>query len=741
MNPIYLDYNATTPMDPAVIAAMRPYLESKFGNPSSSHKFGVETRTAVVEARARLAKLLNCQPDEVVFTSGGSESNNYAIKGIAFARREMGNHIITTQIEHPAVSEVCRYLGQNGFEVTYLPVDEQGLISKQDVLAALRPTTILVTVMHANNEVGSLQPIAEIGQEMRQRGIVFHTDAAQSIGKVPVDVQELQVDLLSVAGHKLYAPKGIGALYIRRGIQLEKLIHGANHERNYRAGTENVLEIVGLGKAAELAAVKPEEHIRHLREMRDRLHQGLEQQLGGEINLKLNGHPTRRLPNTLSISFAGIEANTLLAEIEEQVAASAGAACHSDNIDVSVTLAAMHVPVRFAMGTLRLSTGRFTSSAEIDRAVQVISTAARRLKPDGQAQLPVEPDNTEIKLTHFTHGLGCACKLRPQALEKILHTLPAGTDANVLIGLDNSDDAAVYRLNEQQAIVQTVDFFTPIVDDPYDFGAIAAANSLSDIYAMGARPLFALNIVGFPSNRLPMTVLEQILKGASDKAREAGIDIIGGHTVDDSEPKFGMAVTGLVATDTVWSNATMQAGDRLILTKPIGTGILTTALKRGMLDDQRRQLLTRTMAQLNRRAAEVATGFAIHAATDVTGFGLLGHLKEMSTGAKMNVRLFAGTVPLLDGALELAESGVIPGGTENNQLWLTPFLDWDDALSPAMRALLCDAQTSGGLLFAVAASDSENLQARLQAAEIPAVEIGVCTGTGTGVIRVEAGND
>jgi cysteine desulfurase len=497
MNPIYLDYNATTPMDPAVIAAMRPYLESKFGNPSSSHKFGVETRTAVVEARARLAKLLNCQPDEVVFTSGGSESNNYAIKGIAFARREMGNHIITTQIEHPAVSEVCRYLGQNGFEVTYLPVDEQGLISKQDVLAALRPTTILVTVMHANNEVGSLQPIAEIGQEMRQRGIVFHTDAAQSIGKVPVDVQELQVDLLSVAGHKLYAPKGIGALYIRRGIQLEKLIHGANHERNYRAGTENVLEIVGLGKAAELAAVKPEEHIRHLREMRDRLHQGLEQQLGGEINLKLNGHPTRRLPNTLSISFAGIEANTLLAEIEEQVAASAGAACHSDNIDVSVTLAAMHVPVRFAMGTLRLSTGRFTSSAEIDRAVQVISTAARRLKPDGQAQLPVEPDNTEIKLTHFTHGLGCACKLRPQALEKILHTLPAGTDANVLIGLDNSDDAAVYRLNEQQAIVQTVDFFTPIVDDPYDFGAIAAANSLSDIYAMGARPLFALNIVGF----------------------------------------------------------------------------------------------------------------------------------------------------------------------------------------------------------------------------------------------------
>ena len=375
--PIYLDYNASTPHDPEVISAMHPYLEEYFGNPSSSHWNGVQAKNAIENARRQVASLLNCEPDEIVFTSGGTESNNYAIKGIAFAHRDKGNHIITTQIEHPAVTEVCNFLEENGFKITYLPVDEFGLVSVSDVEKAITPQTILITIMHANNEVGTVQSIEQISKIARKHSIVFHTDAAQSIGKIPTDVNTLGVDLLSIAGHKLYAPKGIGALYIREGVQLEKFMHGAGHEQGRRAGTENVLEIVGLGKACEIAKRDMDKNMSHMGAMRDILYDGLKEKCE---EIKLNGHPEKRLPNTLSVSFLGLDANAIISEIKDYVAVSAGAACHSGEIKISHVLKAMNVPVEWARGTIRFSTGRMTTGMEIDKAIDTVSQAVIKLK-------------------------------------------------------------------------------------------------------------------------------------------------------------------------------------------------------------------------------------------------------------------------------------------------------------------------------------------------------------------------
>lgn len=719
MKPIYLDYNATTPIDPEVAAAMRPFLEEHFGNPSSSHWYGVQAKKALANARRQTAQLLNCQPEELIFTSGGSESNNLAIKGAAFAYRDKGNHIITSQIEHPAVTEVCKYLEERGFRVAYLPVDESGLVDPAALESAITPQTILITIMHANNEVGTIQPIAEIARIARARGVLFHTDAAQSVGKIPTRVDELGVDLLSVAGHKLYAPKGIGALFIRKGVRLQKQIHGADHEQNRRAGTENVLLAVGLGKACEIAGRDLKKNAAHMQELRDRLFRRLKEKLP---RIKLNGHPEKRLPNTLNLSFPNLEANTLLAELEG-VAASAGAACHSDSVDVSPTLAAMKVALPYAMGTVRFSTGKMTTAEEIDRAAELVLETVRRLQPSPEAAAaPVLPAE-DVKLTHFTHGLGCACKLRPQALEKILQQLPPAADPNVLVGTATSDDAAVYRISEQTAIVQTVDFFTPIVDDPYQFGAIAAANSLSDIYAMGARPLFALNIVGFPSNRLPMEALRQILQGALDKAAEAGISIIGGHTIDDTEPKFGLAVSGIVDPRRIWTNAAARPGDALILTKPVGTGVIATAMKRGLAEAETARLAIQTMSELNRQAAETLSRFTVHACTDVTGFGLLGHLLEMARGSGVSAAIRAGAVPLLDGARELAAAGVVPGGTLNNLDYVSAQVQWDESLSHTDKILLCDAQTSGGLLVSVPEKEAAELVQALQRAGVIAAAV------------------
>lgn len=723
--PIYLDYNATTPIDSEVAAAMRPYLERYFGNPSSVHAYGAETKKAVEKARRQIAELLHGHADEIVFTSGGSESNNYAIKGAAYQSRDKGNHIITTTVEHPAVSEVCRFLESQGFGVTYMDVDEYGRVDPEDIQKALRPSTILISVMHANNEVGTIQPVEEIGRIARENEILFHVDAAQSVGKIPVDVVKMGVDLLSVAGHKLYAPKGIGALFIRRGVKLQKLIHGADHEQNLRAGTENVLEIAGLGKAAEIALRDLERNARNMRHTRDLLYHLLQE---GLDDIQMNGHPDLRLPNTLSISFPKIEANTLLSELAG-VAASAGAACHADNIDLSPVLTAMKIPVDYAMGTIRFSTGKHTSEVDVKQAARQVIDAVKRLRPQSSEPVLETIETGEIRLTRYTHGLGCACKIRPQYLERVLQDMPAVIDKNVLVGADTSDDAAVYKINDDTALVQTLDFFTPVVDDPYYFGAIAAANALSDIYAMGARPLFALNIVGFPDARLPMQVLKDILRGASDKATEAGISVLGGHTVEDTEPKYGMVVTGVVHPRKIISNAGAKPGDVLILTKPIGTGIISTAVKNGLADDETALAALELMAALNDKAARAMEGFQINACTDVTGFGLLGHLKEMVEASGVRAEIDSKKVPLIGGALELAASGSIPGGTKNNLDFVSKVMEWDENMSELTKVLLCDAQTSGGLLVSIPEKDAGNYIRLLKNDyAIDAVEVGKVVG-------------
>ncbi len=374
--PIYLDYNATTPHDPEVIAAMRPFLEEEFGNPSSPHFYGNAPQQAVEAARGQVANLLGCRPDEIVFTSGGTESNNHAVKGVAEAYADKGNHIITSRIEHPAILEVCYHLEKKGIDITYLPVDDCGMVSVSAVEKAVTARTIMITIMHANNEVGTIQPLADIAGIAKAHGILLHTDAAQSVGKIPTRVEALGVDLLSVAGHKIYAPKGVGALFIRKGVRLPSFMHGAGQESGRRSGTENVLEIVGLGKACEIAARDLAHNMTHMQHMRERLYEGINATCA---DIRVNGHLQQRLPNTLSISFKGLEANRILDRIAARVAASAGAACHSDSIDISGVLKAMAVPVSWAKGTLRLTTGRMTTAADIDQAVEVISQAVDSL--------------------------------------------------------------------------------------------------------------------------------------------------------------------------------------------------------------------------------------------------------------------------------------------------------------------------------------------------------------------------
>lgn len=683
MKSIYLDYNATTPLDPLVAAEMLPYLTSGFGNPSSSHLYGIEAKQAIEKARKQLAKLIGCHADEIIFTSGGSEANNLAIKGAAFAGEGKGNHIITSVIEHPAVTEVCRYLERMNFRITYLRVDESGEIDLQELTEAICPETILISIMHANNEVGTIQPVEKIGEIARKNNILFHSDAAQTIGKIRVDVETMQVDLLSIAGHKFYAPKGIGALYVRRGVKLEKLIHGADQEQNIRGGTENVMQIVGLGKAAELITFD-----NFPSQLRDRLYSGIRQEIP---EVRLNGHSTNRLPNTLSLGFPGVTASVLIEEMKT-IATSAGAACHSGKNDVSSVLEAMKVPLEYALGTIRFSVGKMTTSEEIDSAIPVIVESYRRLMGDWKKA-------DSISMTHYTRSLGCACKIRPLLLEEILKRIPSFEDKSVLVGYKTSDDAAVYQIDEENCIVETVDIIPPVVDDPYTYGAIAAANALSDIYAMGAKPLFALSIVSFPVSKLPMEVLYKILQGASDKAAEAGIGIIGGHSIDDSEPKFGLVVTGRVHPRKILRNSTARPGDAIILTKPIGTGIITTALKRGLAETENVREVIDVMTELNLRTAEIIQRFPVNSCTDVTGFGLLGHLKEVIEGSGVGAEIISGFVPLIKECWEFAAAGCIPGGTLNNIDFVKPVIRWDKDIPELLKIILADAQTSGGLLM------------------------------------------
>lgn len=374
---IYLDYNATTPLAPEGAAAMSPFLTGMYGNPSSLHWAGLPARDAVETARSQVAALLCCDATEVVFTSGGSEANNHAIKGLYFAAPKHSGHfhIITSRIEHPAVLEPCRFLETLGAEVTRLPVDGHGLVSPDDVRRAIRPGTALVSIMHANNEVGTIQPIAEIAAIAHDHGVLCHTDAAQTVGKIPVDVESLGVDLDSVAGHKLYGPKGVGALFVREGLELESLLHGAAHEAGRRAGTENVLEIVGLGAACELAQRWIDDA--SIAALRDRLWHSLLERFADEV--VLNGHPDQRLPNTLNVGFRGQIGNEILAAMPN-VAASTGSACHAGSTQISPVLAEMQVPQDVALGAVRFSLGRDTTAGEIEAVAELLSQVFRPAK-------------------------------------------------------------------------------------------------------------------------------------------------------------------------------------------------------------------------------------------------------------------------------------------------------------------------------------------------------------------------
>lgn len=373
--PIYLDYNATTPIDMEVAQEMKQFIDSHFGNPSSSYAIGRFNKDAIRQARRQVADLINANPDEIIFTSCATESNNLAILG--FLKSQKGKHIITSAIEHPAVIEVCKHLETQGYEITYLPVDKTGCVNPHDVENALRPDTALISIMHANNEVGTVQPISEIATIAKKHHITFHTDAAQSAGKIETNVLTLGVDLLTIAGHKLYAPKGIGALYIKKGVNVQNIMFGASQEKGISPGTENVIHMIALGKACEIAKRDFDKNHQAMQQSRNRLLEGLKSKLGDGFTI--NGNLLNSLPNTLSIAFNNVEAHTLASVIGKEIYLSTGSACHADSIEISSVLKAMNVELKVAAATVRISTGKNTTNDEIDRAVEIIADTVIKL--------------------------------------------------------------------------------------------------------------------------------------------------------------------------------------------------------------------------------------------------------------------------------------------------------------------------------------------------------------------------
>jgi cysteine desulfurase len=375
---VYMDYSATTYVKPEVLEEMMPYFTQSFGNPSSFYGISRDTKRAIDKARERVAKPLNADSSEIYFTGGGSEADNWAIKGVAFAQKKKGNHIITTKIEHHAVLHTCEWLEKNGFEVTYLDVDSEGFIKIEDLVNAIKDTTILVSVMFANNEIGTIQPIKEIGEICREKRIIFHTDAVQAIGNLEIDVKEMNIDLLSLAGHKFYGPKGVGALYIRKGVRIDNLIHGGGQERARRAGTENIAGVVGLGKAMELAYENLEEHTKAMEVLREKLIDGLLK----VPHTKLNGpRGDKRLPGNVNVGFEFIEGESILLSLDfEGVCASSGSACTSGSLDPSHVLLAIGLPHEKAHGSLRLSLGDGNTEEEVDYVLEVVPPIIERLR-------------------------------------------------------------------------------------------------------------------------------------------------------------------------------------------------------------------------------------------------------------------------------------------------------------------------------------------------------------------------
>ncbi len=378
METVYFDNSATTKTDEEVIKAMLPYITENYGNASSIYKIGRENRKAVEEAREKVAKVFGCEPTEIYFTAGGSESDNTAIKGIAHSYKEKGNHIITSKIEHPAVLETCKQLEKEGFEVSYIGVDENGILNLEELKKAIKPTTTLISIMFANNEIGTIQPIKEIGEIAKEHQIIFHTDAVQAVGNVNINVKELGIDSLSLSAHKFYGPKGIGALYVRKGVKFNKLIDGGHQEMNKRAGTENVAGIVGLGKAIELAYENLEEHNKKLKELRDYY---VEQVKARIPYIKINGDMEKRLPGNSNISFRFIEGEGLLLNLDlKGICASSGSACTSGSLDPSHVLLAIGLPHEIAHGSLRISMGKYNTKEEVDYLIESLVEIVNRLR-------------------------------------------------------------------------------------------------------------------------------------------------------------------------------------------------------------------------------------------------------------------------------------------------------------------------------------------------------------------------
>ena len=754
---IYLDYNATTNIHEEVRKVMEPYLNIYFGNPSSSHKYGIQTKKGIFNARQQISKMLNCSSNEIIITSGASESNNLADKGIINyyfhnTKNPEKISVISSTIEHPSVIEIFPYLKsiyKDNLELILIPCNSKGIIDLEVFKNKMQKNTKLISIMLANNETGCVQPIKEICEYAKKINpeCIVHTDASQALGKIPVDVKNLGVDLLTVAGHKIYGPKGIGALYIKNGVEkkMEKILHGASHENNMRAGTENVLEIVGLGQACELISRDLIKRMRQFLITRNIIYKKITEKIpkdnfvlqGPEIDIdigieKLNDEQLldlvkkeRRLTNTLYISFPGIEANLILDKLSDKIACSAGAACHSEGVNMSHVLQAMKVNPQVAMGTLRISTGVLTTEKEAEEGGKYIAEVVEQLMPknkveDNNLLKYVKEDEEAInncRLTKNTHGMGCGCKISPKLLQEVLSSLPIqksiSNDKNILVDNRSFDDASVYDLtsynkdNQELALVSTLDFFTPICDNPYDFGSISCSNALSDIYAMGAKPINALSIVAFPVTLMPKIILKEILRGAQDKADEAGCPILGGHSIDDNEPKFGLSVNGLVDKKNIWKNNTVKEGDYIIMTKKLGTGIIMTSLKKDMVNKDEKCVkdAIELMKYLNKYHCELVidNNIKIDACTDITGFGLLGHLSECLSGEN-NKNLFAeinyNKIAFISEKInELAEMGMSPGGAKSNLAYVEGKVIYDKNMTENEKLLINDPQTSGGLLM------------------------------------------
>jgi cysteine desulfurase len=375
---VYMDYNATTPTDIRVLKEMEPFFCERFGNPSSIYEIARENRKLIEKARENVARLIDAEPDEIFFTSGGTESDNWAIKGVAFALRNKGNHIITSQIEHHAVLNTCKFLSKIGYEITYAPTDKYGIVDVEFIEKSIRKETILITIMHANNEIGTIEPVEEISKIAREKGIYFHTDSVQTVGKIPVSVKKLGVDMLSLSAHKFYGPKGVGAIYIKKGTKIEPYLHGGEQEKGKRPGTYNVPGIIGLGKAAEIAIEEMEEEMKKVKYLRDKLERGIIEKIPEVV---INGHPENRLYNTLNLCVKYVEGESILLNLDfEKIYASSGSACTSGSLEPSHVLLAIGIPPEIAHGSLRFSLGKYNEEKDVDRVLEVLPRIVEKLR-------------------------------------------------------------------------------------------------------------------------------------------------------------------------------------------------------------------------------------------------------------------------------------------------------------------------------------------------------------------------